>query len=393
MDKNKSNYEVIVYHIGARDYYSVSEVFDRKKKLKFLITDYWFSKWKFLKVFKKNIDRRSNSNTSDERVKSYSLLKVLFVEFSKKIIQNKFNTWMFSSKLFTQFVIKKLKNKIQHDKKYVLWGYTGGNLEVQKEFKKSKNVFLIHNQIDPGLVYYEIEGLPDHKEKTAFLERITEEWQLADVILVNSEYSKKCLIQKNVNESKIIVVPLIYKSKKLLLNKEFNKKLNIAFIGNINKLKGFDTFLEVARKEHAKYNFIAVGNTHYDENYISEAKKYISFKGFLDRESLEKLYKNIDLLIFPTLCDGFGMVQLEAMSFGIPVISSSNCAKVVIDNVNGFIVNSADEIENRINYLDQNRQQLKELSKNCLNRINDFSEEIFLEKLNIGLSMFNIEIK
>lgn len=393
MDDSNSKYEVIVYHKGARDYYSVSEVFDKKGSLKFLITDYWFSKWNFLKIFNKSILRRNNSTINNSKVKSYDFLKIVFTEFSKKRIANKFNKWIFTGKKFTSFVIKNLKNSLEADKNYILWGYTAGNLEVLKEFKNKKNVFLLHNQIDPGLVYYEIENLPSHKEKTNFLNRITEEWDLADVILVNSTYSKKCLVEKNVDENKIIIVPLIYKKVNYIQNKEFNEKLNIAFVGNINKLKGFDTFLEVAKKQHSKFNFIAIGNIHYDENYMNEAKKYVDFKGFLDRDSLNGLYKNIDLLLFPTLCDGFGMVQLEAMSFGIPVISSSNCAEVVIDNKNGFISNNTNEIIDKINYLNQNREQLKDFSNNCFKRIKDFSEEKFFEKLDEGLSKFNIQIK
>lgn len=393
MNSRKSDYQIIVYHIGARDYYSVSEVFDAKKKLEFLITDYWFSKWSYLKIFNKSILRRNNNRIKNNRVKSYSFLKTIYIEFSKKRIYNKFNKWLFTGKQFTSFVNRNLKNSLETDKKYILWGYTAGNLEVLKEFKNKKNVFLLHNQIDPGLVYYDIEDLPNHSEKTNFLNRITKEWDLADVILVNSEYSKKCLVEKKVEVSKIIVVPLIYKKHISIQNKEFNKKLNIAFVGNINKLKGFDAFLKVAEKLHNKFNFIAIGNSHYDENYMNEAKKHVNFKGFLDRDSLNDLYKEIDLLLFPTLCDGFGMVQLEAMSFGIPVISSSNCAEVVIDNKNGFITNDTDEIIDKINYLNENRKQLKEFSDNSLNRIKDFSEEKFLEELNKGLSKFNIQIK
>ncbi|MBS4040770.1 MAG: glycosyltransferase family 4 protein [Flavobacteriales bacterium] len=392
MNKSKSNLQIIIYHVGARDYYSVSEVFDAKENLKFLITDYWFSKWNFLKIFNKSISRRNNSTINNSKVKSYNFLKIIFTELSKKRNSNKFNKWIFTGKKFTSFVIKTLKDNLKEENRYILWGYTAGNLEVLKEFKNKKNVFLLHNQIDPGLVYYEIEDLPNHVDKTNFLNRVTEEWDLADVILVNSKYSKKCLVEKKVDEKKVIVVPLIYKKNNLIQNKEFNKRLNIAFVGNITKLKGFDTFLKIAIKLHNKFNFIAVGNIHYNEKFVNEAKKYVEFKGFLDRDSLNTLYEKIDLLLFPTLCDGFGMVQLEAMSYGIPVISSTNCADVVIDNKNGFIASNTDEYIDKINYLNENRTQLKEFSENSLNRIKDFSEENFLEELNKGLVNFNIKI-
>ena len=100
----------------------------------------------------------------------------------------------------------------------------------------------------------------------------------------------------------------------------------------------------------------------------------------------------MDILIFPTRCDGFGMVQLEAMSFGIPVIASPNCAKVVQENSNGFIEDDASSIANRILYLNDNREALKQFSNSALKRVADFSEANFQKTLSSELLKFNIEL-
>ena len=49
-------------------------------------------------------------------------------------------------------------------------------------------------------------------------------------------------------------------------------------------------------------------------------------------------YRKADLFVLPTLSDGFAITQLEAMSHGLPVITTPCCGEVVSDGVDGFIV-------------------------------------------------------
>jgi glycosyltransferase involved in cell wall biosynthesis len=45
-----------------------------------------------------------------------------------------------------------------------------------------------------------------------------------------------------------------------------------------------------------------------------------------------------DVLVFPSLSDGFGMAQLEAQRWRLPVIASPFCGRVVRDGVNGILL-------------------------------------------------------
>jgi glycosyltransferase involved in cell wall biosynthesis len=51
-------------------------------------------------------------------------------------------------------------------------------------------------------------------------------------------------------------------------------------------------------------------------------------------------YKEATLLVFPTLCDGFGMVVAEALAHGVPVITTPNAgaADLIVEGRNGFLV-------------------------------------------------------
>lgn len=382
--------KVIVYHVGARDYYSVGEFFSKRNMLLCLITDYW--KTTKTSFFTEKFSRRFNENINPEKVISYSLFQIVYVEFFIKLLSNKFQIWNFTGNFLANFTLQKIQKKINATDKYLLWGFTGGNLQVLKQLNKNKNIFFLHNQIDPGIVYYDIENGANSKQKQQFLKNIKEEWDLADAILVNSEYSKRCLEKYNVNTDKIIVVPLIYNKPISNTIKVENAVLNIGFVGNINEMKGFPVFLEVAKQLKGICNFTAIGTSHFSDNYIKDASEFIKFTGHLSLKNLAMAYQNMDILIFPTRCDGFGMVQLEAMSYGIPVIASPNCAKVVQENSNGFIEDDASSIANRILYLNDNREALKQFSNSALKRVADFSEANFQKTLSSELLKFNIEL-
>jgi len=50
----------------------------------------------------------------------------------------------------------------------------------------------------------------------------------------------------------------------------------------------------------------------------------VRFLGYVEEDRLEKLYRSADLLVFPSLAEGFGLPALEAMSYGVPVVSSNH---------------------------------------------------------------------
>ena len=62
--------------------------------------------------------------------------------------------------------------------------------------------------------------------------------------------------------------------------------------------------------------------------------------GRLTASRLSAEYRNADVLLFPALRDGFGLVLLEAMAHGLPVIASTSCAApdLIRDGIEGLLV-------------------------------------------------------
>jgi glycosyltransferase involved in cell wall biosynthesis len=91
----------------------------------------------------------------------------------------------------------------------------------------------------------------------------------------------------------------------------------------------------------------------------------VRFLGPVDKATAEALYRESDVFLFPTLSDGFGLTQLEALGAGLPVIASRNCGAAVEHGVSGIVLPEvipeilADEIMKLLNGPDELRASLR----------------------------------
>ncbi len=64
----------------------------------------------------------------------------------------------------------------------------------------------------------------------------------------------------------------------------------------------------------------------------------IKWLGPVPRGKAAKFYQDADVFIFPTFSDGFGLTQLEAQAWKLPVVASRFCGEVVEHGVNGVVL-------------------------------------------------------
>jgi glycosyltransferase involved in cell wall biosynthesis len=62
--------------------------------------------------------------------------------------------------------------------------------------------------------------------------------------------------------------------------------------------------------------------------------------GPVTRDRVGEVYSGADVFIFPTHSDGFGLTQLEAQAWRLPVIASRSCGDVVMDGDNGILLDA-----------------------------------------------------
>ena len=393
---------VICVHIGARAHYLIPQALQEKGNLHTLITDTWVGAgWLRqllsrlpLTVFK-SLAGRYNASIPADRVSSFGLRFLLFEFYLRVKYSYSWDLTLARDQKFELEAFNKI-TKIQGAE--IVLGISYTSLQCFKAAKK-RGLKTILFQVDPGIEEENLVAACVEKySQTTSWERAPkqywEQWkaecELADTIFVNSQWSKKGLIKQGVDETKIQIVPLPYNIQekhrqfKKIYPVQFTEErpLRCLFLGTLALRKGIHVVIEAAKAlQGLPIEFIFVGR-----NEINEADfqcTNIYYKGIVSREETDKCYQEADVFLFPTFSDGFGLTQLEAMAWQLPIIASTHCGSVVQEALNGWLLKhiEAEEIEYILKTILENPVLLKKYASNCLARAEEFNTERFAEEL------------
>lgn len=131
-------------------------------------------------------------------------------------------------------------------------------------------------------------------------------------------------------------------------------KVNILFVGRLEKRKGFQYLLEAYKQVKSNFDncrLIVVGpgtrlRGKYERQVAEEGIKDVVFAGFVPYSELPRFYRTADVFCSPaTKCESFGLVLLEAMAVGKPIIASDveGYANVVAHGSEGLLVPPKDK--------------------------------------------------
>jgi glycosyltransferase involved in cell wall biosynthesis len=157
---------------------------------------------------------------------------------------------------------------------------------------------------------------------------------------------------------------------------------------------GLENLIEAVnmlKKEFDDIFLVIVGSGWLEDKLKALAKEleitdYIKFVGKVEQNILLLYYQSADIFVLPTkLLEGLGMVILEAMSCGTPVISTPVGGPVeVLKNFDERVLCKGTEsydIYERIRYFLLNKNELQEIAKKCRDYvIKNYSKEIFIEE-------------
>lgn len=347
----------IVAQVGAREHYAISCALHDRRVLAAMVTDFWVPRkhWmRYVPGVKRLHDRFLDSLASV--VVWAPNIGMLFFELRQRLYKRRgWRVNMARNTLFQKFAISKFHKLAKQYSGLTVFSYSYAAKNLFEEAKKRGWKTLL-GQIDPGpeeerIVAAEHERYPElcSRWKPAPAEYWTswrKEVDLADVIIVNSEWSKQCLINEGVEEKKLEVVPLVYESKKSQGNCAAHKKSNhsedmvfrVLFLGQINLRKGIARLLEAMRllRDEAIQLTLA-GPCEIDPSSWADLPN-VEWLGSVPRSEVGRLYDEADVFILPTLSDGYAITQLEALSRGLPVIASAHCGAAVNEGVNGWIL-------------------------------------------------------
>lgn len=217
----------------------------------------------------------------------------------------------------------------------------------------------------------------------AYWDAWLEECGLSDMIVVNSPWSQTALIEEGVPAEKIRVVPLAYdppeeaRAFQRSYPEAFSaaRPLRVLFLGSLIPRKGIREMLEAAELLRGEpVEFFIVGPSGEGLGITAAANPKIHWTGPVSRQKVAEFYRQADLFILPTHSDGFGLTQLEAMAWGLPVIASRHCGEVVSDRVNGLVLPdvSAEAIAQSIAWCAEHPEALPSMSLEAKANINAY---------------------
>lgn len=333
--------------------------------------------------------------------KLYNLATSVKVHYSKKI--SLFNKIVFSfvkvlEKIDDKFHLFKDMPKLQNF------------IYIKSRYSRNKNIINIINRIDPENViaaggnHSMMIGSYSNKIKAKKIgwqhsscesyfknnfKNMTKLYikciKKLDEYVVLTEYDKKWL-EKNINYK----ATTIYNFKSFSSNNvsKLNNKRMIS-VGRLADAKNYEltieAFSEFSKKNKEWILDIYGTGAKYEELQSLIKKLKLEKKVILNEpvKDIKKEYLNSSLFIISSKVEGFGLVVIEAMECGLPIIATNlPCFRELISENEGIILedNKIEKLANAMNIIVNDSNRMKKLSINAKLKSKNFSNEVIIEK-------------
>lgn len=267
-------------------------------------------------------------------------------------------TWI----VYPHFVGKQIKNK---------------HADVfHSDYVTTGSALIKHNKKPSVVAIHGLEPFEYDLSKMKASDRLRYRWYMrcfekikkADAILVMSEFVKKqALKYTNIPDEKIHVTYNGLDNKEFFpLKKKENKKLRIGYMGGLDGRKNVkllvDVFSELSKRDDIELHVGGGGSslTEFKKKNIRNA----TFYGRIPDEKANEFLNSLDIFVFPSLDEGFGMPPLEAMACGVPVVSSNKASMPEVVGNAGILTDpNKSDLKNAILTLAESKQKRKQYSK------------------------------
>lgn len=275
-------------------------------------------------------------------------------------------------------------------------------------YSKSIGVPLVVRLQTPYFKYRQILNLPPKKS----IERIEKlSLQKATIVASISKNIGRLILQKyQIEKKKIIHSPLGIPFAPISQSVFSKNSYKLLFVSRLEKRKGIKDLIDALPKILTGNQKITVdivgkdindapgGKSYFDyfqEKVPKKLQERVKFWGFVRERKLAIFYRNCDLFIMPSRYESFGLVYLEAMAWGKPVIGTKvgGIPEIIKDGQVGFLVeiNSPQQIAKAVLKIFSSENLRRNLGQGALKLVREkFSCENMVSKT---INLYNKAIK
>lgn len=348
-------------HLGAREHYAVPRALHRLDRLRLLITDAWVkpgSAWSRLPgELPRRLSERFHPDLAGADVRAFTLRLMAREALWRARPSDGWDRLIDRNRWFGDRAAGALRRlRDVPGTRTAVFAHSYSAREVFAH-ARSRGWTTVLGQIDPGPEHFRVvrQVAEDRREyggapeppPAGYFKAWRDECGLADRIVVNSEWSRESLLRAGIPADKLRVVPLAYEREAgepvPLRNYPgaFNRPrpLRVLFVGHVAVAKGAPALLEamaLLTDLPIELRLVGAPSMAIPARFLEDPA--IDVVGAVSRSDVMRFYRESDVLVFPSLSDGFGMAQIEAQGWRLPIIASRFCGGVVQDGINGLLL-------------------------------------------------------
>lgn len=249
-------------------------------------------------------------------------------------------------------------------------------------YKTTRNIMLEEADRFPEIA----SGIESVNEPVWKLERKEREIQLADHIFVASSVSKRSLLEIGINSEKISLIPYGASVDFFHPQPKPDDCFRALYVGRVSPRKGVHYLLRAWQElKLEKAELLMVGESVFPPGWLEQYQNICRHIPCIPHLLLNQYYSLGSVLIFPSLIEGFGLVILEAMACGIPIITTFNTGglDIITDGVEGFIIpiRDVEAIKEKLVWCYEHPAELAEMGRAARHKAEQLTWEIYRQKL------------
>ncbi|MFO8053396.1 MAG: glycosyltransferase [Candidatus Omnitrophota bacterium] len=385
---------LIISHAGKQHSYKVALSFKKLGRLSKFITSAYYKPGIFPdKIFSKNKIFHKKLMKRNEPDLHNKVKRFPFLEIPELVLRSLIGNKRLTSKLvyFRDVLFDKFVARTQLKTGKIFWGFQGSCLESLKKAKKKGMIAVCefstaHITAALDILGKERDKYPEWADTISnasfpywYIDRLKQEPLEANYCIAASSFTKKTLVEAGIPSSKIFILPLGVDLEQFKF-KERSKEMqfNILFVGGVGQRKGIKYLLDAYEKIKTNNTSLKiVGPIVGSSNQLFKKKYLFDYLGILKPVEVCSIMHQCHVLVLPSLFEGFGLVVLEAMATGIPVIASENSIgpDIIEEGKEGFILKPEDVegLRKKLEFLKNNRKKLIKMGEAAAKKAKKYS--------------------